>query len=361
MSLRFLFRLAAGLLPALLFCLSPARADITLGADARAVGMGGAGLASGLVDAGANPATLADTGPRFAIEMPTVNTRLDGMSYGDVLKLLGDPTLSAGDAFNLAKNLSDGTPRLEASVSAGLLLPQADLRAQATLRAEVQANDAYRILLGGGAADPAAKADVYAGGLTVLPGIGMGMHLPVTAEKGALSVGVRLKPTRAYYSHYVIDGAALAAGAPQLAPEMGGRDYVSATSFSMDAGLLYTPAKLPARLALVVNNLIEPKAINFGANAPAGLANVQLAPRTLSLGAALENNNITLAADLVDVTGAVGKMQLRLGSEVRVAGALALRGGYNSATGFTAGLGLGGFGFAYSQRAPVMLSHSVTF
>lgn len=345
------------LLPALLLLLcAVARADITLGGDARALGMGGAGLASSVDAEGSNPAALADTGLRLGLEMPTLNTRLQGIGYGDVLKLLGNPTLSPSQAFDLAKNLSHGTPEFDTAASTGLLLPQADLRAQASLRVTVQANDAYRQLLAGGAIDPTAKADIYAGGLAMLPSVGLGMHLPISPDAGTLALGVRLKPTRAYFSHYVIDPAAFAAGAPQLAPEMGGKNYVSNSSFSVDAGLTYGLPHLPeARLALVVNNLLEPKGLPL-----VGGGRMQLAPRTVSAGIALENGITTLAADLVDLTHAQGKTQLRLGTEMRL-GPLAIRGGYNSATGFTTGVGLGAFGIAYSQRAPIMLSESVAF
>lgn len=349
-------RLCAGLAPALLlFCCAAARADISLGGDARAIGMGGAGLASAVDGGGSNPSALADTGARFALEMPNITTRMTGFGYSDVFKLLGSPTLSAAKAFDLAKDLANGTPRLDVAASAGVLLPQADVRVQASLRAEVRANAAYRQLISGGPIDPSAKADVIAGGLAMLPSVGLGMRLPMREDAGTLAVGARLKPTRAYYSHYVIDPAAFAAGTPALAAEMGGKTYLSTTTFSMDAGLTYTlPHLREARMALVVNNLIEPKAVN------AGPVSVQLAPRTVSAGVALENGITTLAADLVDLTRAQGNTQLRLGTETRL-GLLALRGGYNSSTGFTAGLGLGGFGLAFSQRAPIMLSHSVAF
>ncbi len=349
-------RLFAGLAPALLLaCCVAAHADIALGGEARAIGMGGAGLASALDSGGSNPSSLADTGARFALEMPNISTRLTGFGYGDAIKLLGSPTLSPSKAFELAKDLANGTPRLDAAASAGVLLPQADVRVQATLRAEVRANDAYRQLISGGAVDPTAKADIIAGGIATLPSVGLGMHVPMAEERGTLAVGVRLKPTRAYYSHYVIDPAAFLAGAPTLGAEMGGKNYLTATSFGVDAGLTYTLPRLrEARVAVVVNNLIEPKAVSAGA------VGIQLAPRTVSAGIALENGLTTLAADLVDLTSAQGKTQLRLGTETRL-GLLALRGGYNTATGFTAGLGLGAFGIAYSQKAPVMLSHSVTF
>jgi hypothetical protein len=340
----------------------PALADLTMGGDARAVAMGGAGLASGDVGAN-NPAILAYTGPRFGIEMPTISTRMAGTGYGDIYQLLGHPTLSGAKALSLVRDLANEAPKLDISASTGLLLPMADLQLSAALHAETGANSSYKAWVAGGKVGPApagAQADITAGGITTLPGIGLGMPMPINPARGSLAVGVRLKPTTAYYTHYVVDTAALAAGSPALAPEMNGRTSLRQSSFSADAGLLFTPAKNQNfHAALMVQNLIEPRAINFGPSA--GIANRQLAPRSISGGLALVNERITLAADLVDLTAAYGPAQLRLGGEMRLTPALALRGGYNTATGFTGGLGLGTLGIAYSQRAPVMLSNSVAF
>lgn len=359
------------ILPAMLFltvCALPALADITLGGDARAVAMGGAGLASGDNQAvGMNPATLADTGMRFAIQWPSVDARMQGASYLDTLKLIGNPSLKPKDAIDYAIDLGSKDIRLDASATAGLLLPKMDLQVKAAIRTEIKPNDAFKAWAksgGTGTAPTDASADVYAGGLATLPSLGVGFHLPVDADTtGKIAIGVRLKPTTAYYSHYVIDSDAITAHTPKLAAEMGGNDYLKQGSFSADLGIQYTPAKAPnAHFALVVNNLVEPQPIQLSSTAPNDLYARQLAPRSISAGAAIVNDRVTLAADLVDITGAYGTPQIRVGSELRLPGnLLAIRGGYNTATGFTAGIGIGGFGIAFSKSTPIMLSQSITF
>ncbi|HEY3376915.1 MAG TPA: hypothetical protein VGL77_05410 [Armatimonadota bacterium] len=346
----------------------PAYADITLGSDARSVGMGGAGLASGDSPdtANLNPASLADTGARFGVQWPSATMHMQGAGYGDAIKLIGNPSLSAADALHMAITLGENTTQLDATASAGVLLPKMDLQATAAIRTELLPNEAFkRWVHGGNQGTPSsdARADLYAGGLATLPSVGLGVHVPLPGMQGRLAVGVRVKPSTAYYSHYIIDGNAVLAGQPLLAAEMGGNNYLSQRSFSADLGFTYTPARMPnARFAVVVNNLLEPKAIAFAAASPDGLFAKQMSPRSISAGVALVGQYSTLAADLVDIGGAYGKAQVRIGGEVRAPGnVLALRGGYNSTTGFTAGLGLGSFGIAISRQTPVMLSQSITF
>jgi hypothetical protein len=313
---------------------------------------------------------LAETGARFSILMPTIDAQMQGASYGDVFKLLGKPSLSSDDALDMATSLGTHNTEITASASTGVLLPQMDLQANATIRTQIKPNDEFKAwakagadpLLLGNYNDP--KAEVKAGGLANLPSFGIGFHLPARSKNaGQLAVGVRVRTTQAYYSHYIVDAQAIADNQPRRSDEMGDNDYIKQGSFAADFGVTYSPKSSPnARLALVVNNLIEPKAIDFGPTAPAGTPSVQLAPRSFSVGAAVDQEFGTLALDVVDLTGAYGKAQVRLGGEVRAPGGLlALRGGYNTATGFTAGIGLGSFGIAYSNETPIMLSQSITF
>lgn len=367
------FRQVAFTLPVLGLCAVlaiPARADITLGPDARTVGMGGAGLASIEPSSAVtmNPASLADTGARLAVQWPSINARTDGAGFGDALKLLGKPSLSETDAYKLALSLGTQNTRLDTSANAGLLLPKMDLQVKAAIRTDIIPNEAFKQWASSGAEgvpSAEARADIHAGGIAILPSIGVGFRVPMNEEKtGRLAVGVRLKPTTAYYSHYVIDSAAVMANAPQLAPEMGGKSYLKEGSISADLGVTYSLPNMPtARVAVVVNNLIEPKAVSFATASPDGMFSKQLAPRTISAGAALSGEYVTLAADLVDLTRASGNNpQLRLGAEFRVPSTpFALRGGYSTSTGLTAGVGIGGFGIAYSKNTPIMLTQSITF
>ncbi len=351
-----------------LCCAMPALADFTLGGSARAVAMGGAGLASG--DAGetaANPAFLAESGLRLGVQWPNIATRMQGAAgLSDAISLLGNPKINVTDAFDLVKELGSRPTEIDASANAGLLLPHSDLQVSATVRTFIKpdVNFADWVKDGSSGAPPAVGvADVSALGETTLPSVGIGMYLPkLDALPGKLAVGVRVKPTKAYYSHYVYNVDAGGNLNSTLAPEMGGKTYLSASSISADMGLMFTPTVLPNfHVALMVDNLIEPKAITFNAPDIDGLLSQDVSPRTFSLGAAWVNNRLTLAADLVDLTGAISKAHGAVGGELRMPLGIALRGGYNSHYGFTAGFGFRGFGLAYSQRAPLMLSNAVAF
>jgi len=348
------------------FALSrPAGADITLGTSARNVAMGGAGLASGDTQtATANPAFLADSGVLVGIIWPSVSTGT-GSATGlvDAIKLIGGAGVDAGKAWKLLRENGQQPTTVDISAQAGLALPRADLLASSTMRAEVTPNADFSNWLASGMTGDlpdTARADVYAGGMTALPSLGIGFHLPeFRGLPGTTSVGIRVKPTNVYYSHYIFDPADLD-GTP--APEMGGKRYLKNSSLSADAGVTFVPrGAANLHLALTVNNLIEPKAVRFSAPSERFGDEKQLAPRTVSLGSAWETANFTLAADMVDITGNAGSSQLRVGGEYRLPGGIALRGGYNTQDGLTAGIGLGALGIAFSHAMPVALSSSITF
>lgn len=355
------------LIALLLLLVLPAFADVTLGANARAVAMGGAGLASGdAAEAETNPAFLADAGMRLGVIWPNIATRMQGpASLGDAIDLIGDSKLSLDKAVELVSEVGTGPTTLDAAMSAGLALPYSDLRVSAAMRTVVTPNTEFADWVKGGMSGSlpsTALADVKAAGIVTLPSIGVGTYVP--GLPGRTAVGVRLKPMQAYYTRYTFDATNLDEnGWPvgTLAPEMGGKDYLKETSFGADLGVMFTPDGNPnLHIAGVVNNLIEPKAIAFPTGGPFGDV-LQVAPRTFSVGAAWVSELATLAVDVVDLTHKIDSTTLRLGAELRTPLGLALRGGYNTQNGFTAGLGLGDFGLAYSKDTPIMVSHTVAF
>lgn len=364
LSLPFRAFPVAMLIACLAACL-PAVADITLGTSARSVAMGGAGIATGDAQgAGANPAFLADSDMLLGIIWPSVSAGAGGAGgLLDAVKLISSTALDTDEAWDMLKEAGEETTTVEMSANAGLALPRADLLTSAALHVEVTPNADFSIWLKSGASGelPAtARADVYAGGAASLPSLGIGFHLPAMRSlPGKTAVGFRIKPSRMYYSHYVFDPEH-PRGTP--AEEMGGKSYLATSSFSADAGIIYTPQKADKlRFALMVNNLIEPKAVQFRAPSERFGLEKQLAPRTVSLGSAWEDQQITLAVDLVDITGNAGASHVRAGCEYRLPGGIALRGGYNSEDGFTGGIGFGNLGIAVSKEAPVMVTSTIAF
>ncbi|MHB9107656.1 MAG: hypothetical protein ACYDCO_11430 [Armatimonadota bacterium] len=353
---------------ALIACLVaslPVVADITLGTSARSVAMGGAGIASGDAQgAGTNPAFLADSNAMLGIIWPSVSAGSNGAAgLLDAVKLITNAAVDSDEAWDMLKEAGEGTTTVEMSANAGLALPRADLLTSAAVHTEITPNADFSNWLKSGASGdlPAtARADVYAGGTTSLPSLGIGFHLPALRSiPGKTAVGFRVKPSRMYYSHYVFDPEH-PRGTP--AEEMGGKSYLASSSFSADAGIIFTPQKADKlHLALMVNNLVEPKAVRFRAPSERFGLEKQLAPLTVSVGSAWEDEKITLAVDLVDITGNAGESHVRAGCEYRLPGGIAIRGGYNSRDGFTGGIGLGALGIAISKEAPVMISNSISF
>lgn len=351
-------------LAAVIAALVPAAATVTAGANARSVAMGGAGLASGdTQDAVNNPAFLADSPQSFGIIWPSLNANADGVGFSDALKLIGDAKVDAKKALDLLTESGSNASTVDLSASGGLALPRGDLVATAAVHTEVMPNSAFSTWVKDGQSGTppeGAQADIYSGGLATLPSLGFGFYLPsMTSMPGRTAVGFRIKPEQVFYSHYVFDGTS-PTGRP--ADEMGGKSFLKSSGLAADMGLTFIPQNAPnVHLALVVNNVLQPKAIRFAAPSERFGASKQLAPRTISVGTAWVNENLTLAADLVDLTHKVDNSSLRLGAELRLPSGIALRGGYNTLNGLTAGIGIGGFGVAYSGKTPVMISNYISF
>ncbi|MEI7832649.1 MAG: conjugal transfer protein TraF, partial [bacterium] len=288
--------------------------------------------------------------------------RVNGASQSDAQGLLGQYILDPTKAFNLALDLGKGDTDIITSVTAGIQLPQSNISGWASLDTKIVPNAAYQTWANsGGLLFPflsGAQADVYAVGVASTP-VSVGMHLP--GYGGELSVGVRVKPTRAYYSHYIIDGTAVTNNEPTLAPEMGGNQYLVQDSLAADLGVLCSPPGMGSiRVAAVVNNIIQPQAIDFKSPSATGMLKQDVAPTTVSVGVALEDDHLTLAADLLDVTKQLGGSQLRLGAELRPMHSLALRAGY-TLDGLSYGLGIGGFNIAITENDRLAFGQTVKF
>jgi hypothetical protein len=76
---------------------------------------------------------------------------------------------------------------------------------------------------------------------------------------------------------------------------------------------------------------------------------------------AMVGQNILLAADVYDVfSDGIGR-ELRLGGELQINHLAAVRGGYNSRSGFTLGASVMGFNFSIAGREPLVVSTTIRF
>ncbi|MFS8859794.1 conjugal transfer protein TraF, partial [Synechococcus sp. H60.1] len=180
---------------------------------------------------------------------------------------------------------------------------------------------------------------------------------------GDLAVGVRQRNLKLYYTHYFANQDALQERqSAERASELQGRDYREFSATGIDLGFLWRPTgDQTYTLALVVENFVEPN-IRFQATDRNGqIFNFKPLKRTYNAGVAVElETGSLIAVDFIDIGNNAGKGEIRLGYEQRL-GRIALRTGYASKTGWTAGLGIGGFNLAYSDTLPVVVSRTLNF
>jgi hypothetical protein len=347
----------------------PVWADLSFGGSPSA-GMGGAGLAvirRPTAQSFQNPAVIAYV-QGFRFGAGNIDTTSRGASFS---RLLDDLEVRQGSAADIAtaagllrkyaredtRMLLTGDLGVIASgvgISVGgivdaRLIPNAPLQNWARTNGNIAniPNDA--------------RADVIAVGVVSLPDITTGVRLP--SPQGDLAVGVRLRNLKLYYTHYFANQAQLqAGGSATRAPELQGRDYREFSATGIDLGFLWRPTgDQTYTLALVVENFVEPN-IRFEATDRVGqVFNFKPLKRSYHAGVAVElETGSLIAVDFIDIGNNVGKGEIRLGYEQRL-GRIALRTGYASKTGWTAGLGIGGFNIAYSDTLPVVVSRTLNF
>lgn len=351
--------------------------DITYGGDARAFAMGGAGIAATNQENGArrfNPAALALEQGKFAVYVPSVGLRsTGGIGIGRVADFLTQ-TPDANEAVDLARDVGGEDSEIGINASLGFRVGLIEVTATGVGRGRILPNQALRSFVNAGGnlndlnnlpAVSAARADVLAAAIYSLPTVSFAGRIPSQNPTTAVEVGARVKYLNAVYTHYVADANALGGGGGALlAPEMNGDDTITKNGLGIDVGFLAHPRNAAAggfSYALVVNNLVRPGFTIAGTGRDGVLAEYNLLATTASVGAAYQKKSTTLVADLVDLTGEDGEVQLRLGAEQRVGGKLAVRGGYSSAQGFTYGVGVAGFDLAFGKRAPLEITKTLRF
>ncbi|MCX7993491.1 MAG: conjugal transfer protein TraF [Fimbriimonadales bacterium] len=348
----------------------PLWADISFGGSPSA-GMGGAGLAvvrRPTAQSFQNPAVIAYV-QGFRLGAGNIDTTSQGASLSNLIDDLEFRQGSAADiatAAGLLRKYAREDTRLLVTGDFGLIVSGFSVSVGGILDARLLPNTPLQNWArtdGNINNIPAnSRADVIAIGVVSLPDVTTGFKLP--SEQGDLAVGVRLRNLKFYYTHYSANQAQLQAGQNATrAPELQGRDYLERSATGVDLGFLWRPTgDKTYTLALVVENFVEPN-IRFQATDRNGtLFNFKPLKRTYNAGLAVELETGSLVAlDFIDIGNSAGKGEIRLGYEQRIGRGLALRGGYASKTGWTAGLGIGGFNLAYSDTLPVVVSRTLNF
>ncbi|MCW5935365.1 MAG: hypothetical protein KIT45_13885 [Fimbriimonadia bacterium] len=349
-----------------------AHADLSFGGSSSR-GMGGAGLAiiqNPANDSYHNPAALAfSKGVRFGLG--NFDLSADG---ANVRTILDELKLRPGSAFDIAetaqllRRFGSQNTKLVAQGDLGLIVQTAGISAGGIIEARLLPNAALQNWARNGNGDlnssllNGARGDAIAVAAISLPDFTAGMMIPL--ENGKLAVGARLRVMKVYYTHYIANENAIRAGSSALrAPEMGGRDYLSKQTTGIDIGIMMKPeAETPVTLALVIENAIEPTA-KFDATDVQGNP-IQIKPlrRAIHVGLASETDNGTIfALDIIDIGNRTGRSEVRWGAQQKLPGGVSVQAGYASRTGYTTGVGFGGFNIAYSKRLPMQISRTLTF
>lgn len=360
--------------------------DYTLGSDARAFAMGGAGLAatrnqSTSAGQSFNPAALAFSPKGFSFYAPSFSFRADGaVSTGKAYSyLLGGADL--GDTAELVRRFSEEDSVFGANTSAGFRFGAFELSVGAVGKARLLPNNLLSNWAQTGAnignVPANGQADLLAAGYVTLPSLAYAVKLPMKADKEKPmrgyegSVGLRVRFLQTYYTRYLVNQTAVLGNVdPVRAPELGGRDYLKDSGLAADIGFMFRPrAGKGLNAAVVVSNFVKPgskyRALNSAIpNYNGRIGNgseFDLLQTTLSAGAAYESGGLTVAADLMDITSATRPVDLRFGAEQRIGRFLAARGGYSSNTGVTFGAGLFGIDIAFGERLPLELNKTIRF
>ncbi|GBC92826.1 hypothetical protein HRbin15_01303 [bacterium HR15] len=344
-------------------------ADISIGGSVNK-GMGGAGLAI-LRDPASqsylNPAAIAYV-RGFRLGMGNFDIGAQGAALDDLFDALEFRQGSGVDidkGARLLRRFADEDTRMTLQGDFGLIVNGFGLSVGGVMDARFLPNASLRNWArtdGNPANIPNdARGDIIALAAVSLPDVTGGIRLPL--QGGELAIGARMRTLRVFYTHYFADEQALRDnGSAARAPELGGRDFMERRTTGVDIGFIWKPdSTIPYTLALVVENLVEPDVRIDATDRNGNPIRLQPLRRAVHAGFAMETGTGTLfALDIIDIGNRTGRSELRFGAEQRL-GPLILRSGYASRTGWTAGLGIGGFNFAYSQEFPLSVSRTLVF
>lgn len=349
-----------------------ANADWTFGSG-RSSGMGNAGLAvpyDWLYSGRLNPAIYGLAPNDFRFQIPGLSYRLRGLDFSEFRDFAGsinDGGVKGENLSSLARNLGDENVEFGAGLGGGIYGNglMVDFSGDAVATTRPNADLRTWVNSGNQGAVPAnARLDAYGVGGYEL-GAGYGRRLNTRGDVD-LSVGARIKFVKSYYTHQFVDANSIQNnGGSTLAPELNGADSLSETGVGLDIGVVASGSKTEGLFfGATIDNLIEPK-VTFDGTLPGGspgTSSVKPYRRAFNLGAGyMTPNKFLIATDFYDVFNGANNQEFRAGLEYRSTSWFAVRGGYASRTGFSIGLGLGDFNFAFSSDTPGQLGYSFRF
>jgi hypothetical protein len=344
-------------------------ADWVIGSG-RFNGMGRAGLAlpgDYLYSGKLNPAMYGLAPSNFRFQVPRFSFRIDGVGISDLQDFLGGVDgggIDENKMSEIARKLGDENFEFGAGTGLGIFFNGLALDFEGDALVAGLPNQPLQTWVNSGsqgAVPGGARLDAYGlGGYQVGIGYGRRLNSPGTMD---VSIGARAKIVKSYYSHRFADANSIqnnTAGA--LAPEMGGADTLSENGFGLDVGVVASASKDRGFfVGGTVENLLVPKT-TFDATTP-NLSTSTIRPyaRTFNMGVGyVTPGQYVIAADFIDAFNGAGAQELRVGSEW-ILGGFALRGGYESRSGFTIGAGFGGFNLAFGGNSNAAFSYALKF
>ena len=344
--------------------------NVTIGNDARALAMGGTGVATGGANR-ANPASLAFA-KNIRLYFPTIGLRTEG-AINEITKLStvskfisGNDTDKKDATTELAKKFASENSLFGINSGFGIRFGMLEVQANGVAQGRLVPNDALRNWVsttgGNGNAPAGAGSELSAAALYTLPAVGFGIQLPIRTlkiggkeQKVSIGVGARVKYLNSVYSRYtaVADNSGNFTATPGA--ELGGKDYLSKKGIAADIGTMGQWEMDGARLAggLVITNFVKPSMTFLDINGKS----FNPVTQTVSLGGNFQKGALTLAGDLVNLTNSPS---LRLGGEQKI-GPIALRAGFTSRGGVTYGLGILGLDIAFGKGQPLEVVQTLRF
>ncbi|MCC6483472.1 MAG: conjugal transfer protein TraF [Armatimonadetes bacterium] len=326
-----------------------AAADFASGAYARQLGMGGAGLA--LIDQASstqylNPAALAFTKKKLGFNFPSGTIRFDGVSFStasDLRRAVLDQ--DQDDIIESARRMARREATVDASFVSGLTFYKANLGYEGQGRVQATPDSALMSWANGPqTTPPTGTSRIRAASVVSAPSIAVGSNVP-WYKGGRLAVGarVRFQQLSGQTREVTFDNGN--ASVADLASEH--RNGVAA-----DVGFVLRPQENKGiAYGLVVNDLIHPHFQSYE-------------QRTMISGGIAKHfrPGLVAAADAVNITNAYGDgVDLRAGIEYKPLKFFALRTGLSTHRGWTVGVQLAGFNFAWAADAPMVLSQTLRF